>query len=125
MQTADKAEHVDAEIEQIDASGREMDRRFEGRVVLKSDIAAPVLVRRTWDLDESGCVHETTHYYAADEPTHSAHVYDMETTWTPATDDLKDELMANLTMDPQAEIDSLLANISERVAKRKLGVGNQ
>jgi len=125
MQTANEAKHVNVQIEEVDTSNREVERRFEGQAVLESDVARPVLVRRYWGIDSTGTVHEYTHYYAANEPSSSAHVYDMEAEWTPATDDLRDELMANLTMDPQAEIDSLLATVSERVAKRRLGVGNQ
>lgn len=127
QKTAAEATYQDATIGEVDASTYECDRRFKGEAIIKSDIARPVLVTRTWDIESDGTVHESTHYYAGNEPAHSAHLCDhINTEWSVGdTDNIKSELMENLTMDAQAEADSVLSTLSERVAKRKLGVGNQ
>jgi len=122
-----EAAYRDAKVEEVDASRYEAKRRFRGSVVIESDVARPVLVQRTWNIDFDGVVHESTHYYAANEPTQSAHVVDsINVEWEPANpDNLEDELMSNLTMDAQAEVEAVMHNVSERTLERKLGYGNQ
>jgi len=125
-QTASDAEYRDASVEEASADTYEAERRFEGEVVIESGLARPILVRRTWDVDDSGTIHESTHYYAANEPTHSGHICDSFSEWEPVNpDNLESELLENLTFDAEAEVDSVLEQVSERVQERKLGVGNQ
>lgn len=124
--TATEATYDEPSIEEVSADTYEAERRFRGSVIIESDIARSVLVRRTWSLDDSGTIHESTNYYSANEPSESAFLCDTMTEWEPShAGDLEAELMENLTMDAQAELDSVLHNVDDRTANRKLGVGNQ
>jgi len=122
-----EAAYRDADVVVAEQTPFDAEQRFEGTVVIESNVVRPILVKRTWDVDDSGTVHESTHYYAANEPTQSAHVVDsINVEWEPANpDNLEDELMSNLTMDAQAEVEAVMHDASERTLERKLGYGNQ
>jgi len=129
-ETPTEAEYRDVEISEADADVADI--RIEGRGVIKNDVTRPVLVRRVWQIEERADgtkeVRESTHYYAASEPTQSAHVADtIDVEWeTDADGDaLHAELRDNLTHDPHAEIEGLLDDLTGRNARRKLGIGNQ
>lgn len=124
------AEFRDVEVEETDADTHEADRRLVGTATVENTATKPIYVRRVWlvEEDEGGStVHESTHYYAAQEPTESAHVADsVGVEWSSEnTDDaLLEELRDNLTNDAYAEVEAVLDEAG-RKGRRKLGVGNQ
>ena len=127
-----EAEYRDAEVVEEDAATYEADRRLVGTVVIENDLTRPLLVRRVWEVeggDGESTVHESTHYYAANEPTESAHVADtIGVEWTPSNDpedapeEFLDELRGNLTNDAVAEVEAVVSDATTRTARRKLGL---
>jgi hypothetical protein len=128
-----KAQFRDVEVEETDADTYEADRRLVGTATVENTATKPIYVRRVWLVDEGeedeggSTVHESTHYYAAHEPTESAHVADsvgVEWSTENTGDALLEELRENLTNDAYAEVEAVLDEAG-RKGRRKLGVGNQ
>jgi hypothetical protein len=126
-----EAEYRDAEITKEDAETYEAELRYVGTAVIETDTMRPIYIRAVYQIDEDGTVHQSNHYYVADEPLESAHVADaLNIEWEPTTEvgteDFEDELLGNLTLDATAEVDAVLDRVkNSRALRRKLGVGNQ
>jgi hypothetical protein len=123
-ESVENAEYSGEKIEEVEPEAGE--RRFEGEVAIRSDNLRTVHVRRTWEVDDDGVVHEWTHYYSSREISTHSHLgaCSGEVEWEPSGyDDLRDELMGNLTQDATAELDGVLADISEETARKKIGLG--
>jgi hypothetical protein len=126
-----EAEYRDAEINEEDTETYEAERRYVGTAVIENDVTRPILVRAVYEIDEDGGVHQSNHYYAASEPTESAHVADViDIEWEPTTEvgteDFESELHENLTLDAAAEVEAVLHKAkNSRVRRRKLGIDNQ
>lgn len=110
---------IDEEPEIVD-EGSETDERerYYGKMRIEHPRVEPILVVRQWDVDaDENEVHEYTRYYEADKPGDGHHdvIHDARTAWS-----FKDEpnFEANLTVDPQAELGSLLENVGKHTYDR-------
>lgn len=130
--TVTEAEYRDGQVEKKDAATHEADgrivRRVVGTIVIENDATRPLLVRRLWEIDESGAkstVHESTHYYADDGPTDSDRIAETDSIeWqTENTGEaLFHELRDNLTVDAHAEVEGVISSATTAAARRKLGL---
>ena len=110
---------IDEEPEIVD-EGSETDERerYYGKMRIEHPRVEPILVVRQWDVDtDENEVREYTRYYEADKPGDGHHdvVHDARAEWS-----FKDEpnFEANLTADPQAELEGLLENVGQHTYDR-------